>query len=212
MKDLVFISLVFFISLTSSSAWGVELPAGYEKARWGMTVEELSKIADITDVVSLGKFYAEHFEWKPDVYVSYLPPDFQKIEYYFYNNKLYKIFIMYKLKKSKFKNPLKYFESIVNHAINTYGEPQASYEDDRFGFPIWHNIWEDNITRMDIRMGSRFIHKVLVHKGLSKEKSLELDNKMQKQKKQQALWLKNSYQLTPCYTVLILPQFQHSVN
>ncbi|HJP19736.1 MAG TPA: hypothetical protein QF468_13915, partial [Nitrospinota bacterium] len=113
MKNLVFILLFFFISLISSPVWSVQLPGGYKKAKWGMTVEELGKVMDITDVVSLGKFYAEHFEWKPDVYVSYLPPDYQKIEYYFYNNKLYKIFIMYKLKKSKFKNPLKYFESIV---------------------------------------------------------------------------------------------------
>ena len=151
-----------------------------------MAVEELGKVMDITDVVSLGKFYAEHFEWKPDVYVSYLPPDYQKIEYYFYNNKLYKIFIMYKLKKSKFKNPLKYFESIVNAAIKTYGKPQASYEDDRFGFPIWHNVWEDNVTQMDIRMGSSFIHKVLMHKDLTNAKSLELENNMQKQKRREA--------------------------
>ena len=187
MKNLVFIPLVFFISLISSPAWSVELPDGYGKAKWGMTVEELSKVADIIDVVSLGKFYAEHFEWKPDVHVSYLPPDFQKIEYYFYNNKLYKIFIMYKLKKSKFKNPLKYFESIVNNAIKTYGEPKASYEDNSFGFPIWHNVWEDNITQMDIRMGSSFIHKVLIHKDLSNAKSLEFENKIQKQKKRKAL-------------------------
>jgi hypothetical protein len=187
MKNLVFILLFFFISLISSPVWSVQLPGGYKKAKWGMTVEELGKVMDITDVVSLGKFYAEHFEWKPDVYVSYLPPDYQKIEYYFYNNKLYKIFIMYKLKKSKFKNPLKYFESIVNGAIKTYGKPQASYEDDTFGFPIWHNVWDDNITQMDIRMGSSFIHKVLMHKDLTNAKNLELNNEMQKQKKRRAL-------------------------
>ena len=184
LKIALFTLSIFFVTLFSNPAWSIELPHGYEKAKWGMTVEELSKVIEITEIVRLGKFYAEHFEWKPDVYVTYIPPDWQKIEYYFYNNKLYKIFIIYKLKKSKFKNPLKYYESIVNDTINSYGKPKASYEDNRFGFPIWHTIWEDNASQLDIRMGSRFIHKVLISKSLSTEKSMEFENKFQKQRKQ----------------------------
>lgn len=183
MKKAKIVLLVFFVTFISSPARGIEFFPGYGNAKWGMTVEELSKLVDITDAVKTGKFYADHFEWKPDVYVSYLPPNEQKIEYYFYNNKLYKIFIIYKLSKSNYSNPLKYFESIVNEAINVYGKPKASYEDDSLGFPIWHNVWEDNIARMDIKMGSGFIHKVLIHKGLSNEKSLEMENKIKKQRK-----------------------------
>lgn len=186
---------MLFILLTYSSvAWSIELSQGYGKAKWGMSVEELSKVVDITDVVMLGKPYAEHFEWKPDVYVSYLPPDWRKIEYYFYKNKLYKIFIIYSLSKSNFSNPLKYYEHIVNEEIKTFGKPLASYEDDRFGFLVWHNIWEDNITQLDLRLGSRFIRKVIIYKSLANEKNLKFEKKMLYQDKKE---IPNTINLIP---------------
>ncbi len=170
-----------FASVTSI-AWSIELPQGYGKAKWGMTVEELKKVAKVTNAVKEGKRYAEHFESSPDVYVSDLPYN-NRVEYYFYKKKLYKVFIVYTLKESGFSNPLKYYKSIVDMAISRYGKPKSSFEDNRFGFPIWHNLWEDNSSQLDFRLGNPFIHQVLINKKMVKEKLK--GNKRKKEKKKE---------------------------
>ncbi len=177
------IFLTLFI-LQPSIAWNAEFEQGYGKAKWGMTVKELGKIIHLTNAIETGKSYAERMEWKPNVYISKLP-DNTNVEYYFYKKKLYKIFIVFTYSNSKFSSEQEFSENILGKNINFLGKPKASFEEKKHEATIWHNIWEDNITQIDLRLGDKFIHKVLIHKDVVKEKTKALrDKNLDKRKKE----------------------------
>ncbi|MEK7306519.1 MAG: hypothetical protein AAB014_02670, partial [Nitrospirota bacterium] len=86
----------FFLILILAAVSYAKLPMGHEGARWGMSVDELKKISgDLVQADNRHKFYfGEHFETEPDVYYREKGKE-ERVEYYFYKGKLYKIFIIY---------------------------------------------------------------------------------------------------------------------
>lgn len=176
MKRILYISIIFYITFTSDTANGYKLPEGYNRAKLGISVEELKNIADVTDAVKEGKYYAEHFEWNPEVYISKLQ-DEKRIEYYFYKNRLYKILIICSgLVNSDSYEQAKIYEDILKETINRYGKQKEIYEEVIFGYLIKHNIWEDKTTKLDIRSGSGYVYKVILNKSMDDLKRNEIKN------------------------------------
>jgi len=193
-RNIISVILLILYILKPSVAWNAELEQGYGKAKWGMTVQELGKIVQLTNAIETGKSYAEKRESKPNVYLSKLP-DNSNIEYYFYKNKLYKIFIVFTYSNSKFSSEQEFFEYILGKNIHVLGKPKASFEEKKHGGSIWHNIWEDSITQIDLRLGDKFIHKVLIQKDTVKEKTKALrDKNLDKRRKEQLFQERNDMQ------------------
>lgn len=169
-RNIISIILLILYILKPSIAWNAEFEQGYGKAKWGMTVDERGKVIHLTNAIETGKSYAERMEWKPNVYISKLP-DNNNTEYYFYEKKLYKIFIIFTYSNLKFSSEQEFFETILGKNIDFFGKPKASFEEKKHGATIWHDIWENSITQIDIRLGDKFIHKVLIHKDTVRKKN-----------------------------------------
>ena len=101
--------MVFTLLLASLIA-APDLPGGYEQATWGMTAEELQRIADVDRILKGDGFnYAEHLEEEPQVYAR-MTEQHERIEYYFFQGRLYKIFIIY---DKKFGHTPPFFVSMI---------------------------------------------------------------------------------------------------
>jgi hypothetical protein len=159
----MFTGLIF--SLLVSVA--LELPDGYRDAQWGMTVEQLKAQVEVFRA-SLGSEYnyADHTEQDPNVYVRTTKEN-SRIEYYFYKNHLYKVFIV--ADRSRASPAL--YEQLVKQTIKQHGKPKANFEEDVFGIKVQHNAWEDNKTILDVRFGAGFVYQVLIHKPAAKQKA-----------------------------------------
>jgi len=76
------------------------LPTNYHGAQWGMSVSELNSQTKVYKASHHGNYnYADHSELNPDVYVR-KTPDHKRLEYYFFNKKLYKIYVVYPKKRA----------------------------------------------------------------------------------------------------------------
>ncbi len=189
-RNIISTTLFILYILKPSIAWNAELEQGYGKAKWGMTVKELGRIVHLTNAIEAGKPYAERMESKPNVFLSKLP-DNTDVEYYFYKKKLYKIFIVFTYSHSKFSSEQEFFEDILSKNIDFLGKPKASFEEKKHGASIWHNVWEDSITQIDLRLGNKFIHKVLIQKDAVKEKTKALKDKNLDKRRKELPFQKN---------------------
>ena len=153
-----------------------KLPNGLDKANWGMTVEELQQVASIEKVHTGDGFgYAEHMEEDPDVYIR-MTPDHNRIEYYFFEGRLYKTFIIY----DKLLYHSGFYQRLVDEIKEKYGLPHQSYEEKIFGLTIQHNLWKGESSELDLRKGAGFVYQVRINKAVVREK-------MSKQKKDQGI-------------------------
>ena len=172
---ILILAAVSYLSEFTSAQADATLPIGHEGARWGMNVDELKKISgDLVQADNRHKFYfGEHFETEPDVYYKEKGKE-ERIEYYFYKGKLYKVFIIYdrELYETSF------YEDLVKKTKDSYGAPKDVFEEKTFGLRISHALWDDGETTLDIRKGAGFIFQVLAEKSVVSEKE-----KAQKKKK-----------------------------
>jgi len=161
--------------LLPSLAWaGSSLPNGYDRAGWGMTVPELQKQVGIERAeMSDGFGYAEHLEEDPDVYYQ-MTPEHERVEYYFYRGRLYKVFIIY----DRVLFHTRFYEELIEKTKKTYGDPKDAYQEDFFGLPIQHTRWEDSTSILDLRRGAGFIYQVRIDKTTN-----EIKTKAQTKKK-----------------------------
>lgn len=170
-RAFIFIPLILFISGISHAM----LPKGYEGARWGMSVDELKKIVnDLVQADNKKKFYfGEHFETEPDVYYKEKGKE-ERVEYYLYKERLYKIFIIYD--RELYDTP--FYEGLINKMKEVNGPPKEVFVEKSFGLKISHALWDDGETTIDIRKGAGFIFQVITDKSIAEKKE-----KMHKKKK-----------------------------
>lgn len=148
------------------------LPQGLGDARWGMTVEELRRHVPVQKVDLADPFsYAEHLEEEPDVYVG--ATDGKRVEYYFYEGALYKLFIIH---ASDQREALLYHQ-LTQRLTAAHGPPHRAYDEVVFGLRITHTVWEDPATSLDLRFGGGFVFEVHTDRARASAKQDALKRK-----------------------------------
>lgn len=160
-------------TLTAVLTVAAALPQGHGPATWGMNAAQLqtaasAKKAELTD----GFGYADHLEDDPDVYVG-MTPQHERIEYYLFEDQLYKIYIVY----DRVLTHAGLYERLVEDLRKQFGPAQRSYQDELFGLPIQHTVWEDDHSVLDLRQGAGFVYQVRTHKATSEKKQRTLQRR-----------------------------------
>ncbi|WP_455200306.1 hypothetical protein [Kaarinaea lacus] len=151
----------------------MSLPNGFEGINWGMTIEELTSQFEVHKATPGSDYsYADHMEADPDVYVRHTE-DNKKIEYYFFDGRLYKIYIVYDREKSTDR----FYKSLIDKAHKEYGPAQSHYQENVFGILVLHVKWDDGTSIMDLRSGAGYVYEVLIDKAAEREKANKLRRK-----------------------------------
>ncbi len=155
------------IYLISGLIAGVAIPEGYGDARWKMTADELRGVTAIKRADPEDHFtYAEHLEEDPEVYIG-TSQGHERIEYYFFEGQLYKIFVVY----DRMLTHTGFYEQLIAQTEAEFGPPLNAYQEEFFGLLIQHTYWEDEASTLDLRKGAGFIYQVRTHKALADEKA-----------------------------------------
>ncbi|MFQ5455208.1 MAG: hypothetical protein ACE5EA_03255 [Nitrospirota bacterium] len=165
------ISIVFLCSFSGLTS-AIRLPQDFEHSQLGMTLEELKKDVPLIETDDqMG--YADHFEEEPDVYFFRDEKKARKIEYYFFKNRLYKIFVIYDPHTYK----ADFYDKLVTEMEGKYGSPADRYKKNVFGISVEHTVWNNKKTILDIRNGAGFIYKVIIDKASLQQKEEYLNRK-----------------------------------
>jgi len=144
-----------------------ELPTGYENAYWGMSIEELTSQTEVHKAVPGSEYnYADHTETDPEVYVR-KTEDNTRIEYYFYEGLLYKIYVVFDRAKSSDD----FYQQRILQTRKKYGSAQSHYQEKTFGLLVFHVKWDDGKSTLDIRSGAGYIYEVYVDKEREMKKA-----------------------------------------
>lgn len=155
-----------------------ELPDGYGDSHWGLTVEELTSQVDVHKAGSGSEYsYADHTELDPEVYVR-VTEENTRIEYYFYNGLLYKIYVVYDRSKSS----AEFYQQRIEETRKKYGPAQSHYQEKIYGLLIFHVKWDDGSSTLDLRSGAGYIYEVYVDKKAERKKASEYRKRKQKEK------------------------------
>jgi hypothetical protein len=147
-----------------------ELPKGYEESHWGMTIEDISSQVEVHKADLGSEYsYADHTETDPDVYVR-LTKDKTRIEYYFYEGKLYKIYVVY----DRAKSSAEFYQQRILETRKKYGPAQSHYQERTFGLLVLHVKWDDGKSTLDLRNGAGYIYEVYVDKEMERKKASEI--------------------------------------
>ena len=161
------LGILIALVLISPASAGTTLPSGYDRAVWRMTAPELKKQLDVARAeMGDGFGYAEHLEEDPEVYY-WNSPQHERVEFYFYQGRLYKIFIIY----DRVYFHTRFYEKLVEETTTAYGNPQDRYQEEFFGIPIQHARWEDSASVLDLRKGAGFIYQVRIEKITAEKKA-----------------------------------------
>jgi hypothetical protein len=164
MRRFIVIASLFLPSLAAA---GEALPNGFERAGWGITVDELKAQADVNRVEMTDEFgYAEHLEEDPDVYAR-MTSQHERIEYYFYQGRLYKVFIIY----DRIFFHTRLYEDLIDEIKKSFGPPLKTYQEEFFSLSIQHTRWEDDASVLDLRKGAGFIFQVRIDKAADQKKA-----------------------------------------
>ena len=159
----IFPQLILLIVLAGSSG----LPDGYEQAKWGMTVEELQAFTVVHKASRGSEYtYSDHTEINPNVYISKQAD--KRIEYYFFRDRLYKIYVVYNRTAS---NDRLYNDLIQQHAA-LHGEPHETYQEKVFGMLVKHVAWINEESILDLRSGAGYIYQVRIDRKAAAAKKL----------------------------------------
>jgi len=162
------------ISLALSSFFTV-LPISNEDIGWEITENKLIKQFDVekvSDGTGHGHGYSDFSEVNPVVYVDNSSSD-KKIEFYFHNKKLYKIYTIFRSRE----NEISFYEEKIGEFKKTLGNPKEQYTDELFSMPIQHHIWETEEEKLDLRYGAGYVYEVRINKKSAEEKQLNIDLK-----------------------------------
>ena len=162
--------LLCVLALLSLATYAkTELPEGYQKANWGMSVSDLQKQVTVHKATPGSEYnYSEHTEVNPDVYIQ--KTDHKRIEYYFFRGKLYKIFILYdrSLATSAF------YKKLIKQHSEKFGPPQHRFQEKVYGIPVKHASWTDNQSSLDLRLGGGYVFQVrLQNSAAAAKKTLQ---------------------------------------
>ncbi|WP_455206502.1 hypothetical protein [Kaarinaea lacus] len=161
------------VLLSAALQVAMTLPTGFEGITWGMGIEELTSQHEVHKAVPGSAYtYADHMEIDPDVYVR-RTEDNKKIEYYFYNGRLYKIYIVYDREKSTDA----FYKELIDKAHKEYGSAQSHYQENIFGIQVLHVKWDDGSSTMDLRSGAGYVYQVLIDKTAEREKANRIRQK-----------------------------------
>jgi hypothetical protein len=143
------------------------LPAGHGPVTFGMTVDQLRSKVQVDKVNTTEGFnYAEHLEEDPEVYAG-MGDQHERIEYYFFEGRLYKIFIIYD--RMFYHTGL--YKRLVADAQKRFGKPEKVFDESLMDLLIHHTLWEDADTSLDLRMGAGFIYQVRTDKAMADKKA-----------------------------------------
>jgi hypothetical protein len=152
---------------------GEPLPQGLGDAQWGMTAEELGQRLSVQKVDVGDQFgYAEHLEQEPDVYAG-TTADGKRVEYYLYDNALYKVFIIH----ARNQRDPQFYQQMVRRMTAEYGAPTRAYDASVFGLRISHTVWQDPVTQIDLRFGGGFVFEVHIDRARAAAKEDALRRK-----------------------------------
>lgn len=146
-----------------------DLPVGYQKANWGMSVIELQKLVTIHKAALGSEFnYSEHTEVNPDVYIQ--KADNKRIEYYFFRGRLYKIFILY---DRSLATPA-FYQKLIKQQSKKFGPPQHRFQEKVYGIAVNHASWSDDRSSLDLRLGAGYVYQVrLQNRAAAAKKMLQ---------------------------------------
>ncbi|HEY5594606.1 MAG TPA: hypothetical protein VIL61_05535 [Nitrospiria bacterium] len=161
------IVIMAFLILPPFAAAGAALPDGYDPVHWGITVDDLKKQVEVERVEMTDEFgYAEHMEEDPEVYAR-MTSRHERIEYYFFQGRLYKIFVVY----DRIFFHTRFYEDLIEEMKESFGPPLKTYQEEFFGLSIQHIRWEDDASVLDLRKGAGFIYQVRIDKAADQKKA-----------------------------------------
>lgn len=161
--------LIISLFVPSWVAAGPALPDGYDQARWGISVARLKAQVEVERAGMTDEFgYADHLEADPDVYYR-MTSQHERIEYYFYEGRLYKVFVIY----DRILFHTRFYEDLVEEMKKRFGPPLNVYQEDFFGLMIQHARWEDAAAVLDLRKGAGFIYQVRIDRAADQKKAME---------------------------------------
>lgn len=149
----------------------ITLPTGYEQAHWGMSVSELEKIAELHKASAGSEYqYADHMETNPDVYVSILPD--KRVEYYFFQQKLYKIYLVYNKSFDTGTDSDAFYQALVQQHTDQYGKAHNTFQETVYGIKVQHNAWMNDDSVLDLRSGAGYVYQVRLDRKAAAAKTL----------------------------------------
>jgi hypothetical protein len=147
----------------------LSLPNGYEDISWGTTIEELTSQIDVHKATPGSEYsYADHMEQNPTVYVRVTKKD-TRVEYYFFEGLLYKIYVVYNRAKSSDK----FYQKRIIESRKQFGPAQSHYQEKVFGLLVLHVKWDDGTSSFDLRSGAGYIYEVYVDKKAERKKAAQ---------------------------------------
>ena len=162
-----------FLLLSIALQIPVALPNGYEGFNWGMTVEQLTSQLPVKKATQGSEFgYADHMEQDPQVFVR-TTQDNTRIEYYFFEDKLYKIFVVY----DRAKSSNDFYKSLIKKTQKEHGNASSYYQENVMGIVVLHAIWDDGTSTLDLRSGAGYIYEVMINKAAERKKALAQQRK-----------------------------------
>ncbi len=157
--------------ITSSFA---TLPIGEGDLQWGASEQTLIDQYNVTKVDPKnpqGNHFTEFLEIDPVVYIDRSSPG-KKIEFYFYQGKLYKTFVIH-LNQS---NSQARYEEKIKALTESLGAPSKQTQSIVYSIPVFHTTWEFENEQYDLRFGAGYIYEVRTHKPSAEEKKNMQDN------------------------------------
>ena len=149
------------------------IPQGLGEAQWGMTIDELRGVVDVTKINPNDPFsYADHLEEEPVIYVGQTAAG-QRVEYYFFNGELYKIYLIH----GDVQRDLVLYQQLADRLAVAFGPPDRHYDEVVMGLTIIHTIWEDAISSLDLRFGAGFVFQVHRDRSRAEAKALAMKRK-----------------------------------
>ncbi len=155
----------FILLITSNFA---TLPIGEDDLQWGASEQTLIDQYNVTKVDPKnpqGNHFTEFLEIDPVVYIDRSSPG-KKIEFYFYQGKLYKTFVIH-LDQT---NTQARYEEKIKALTESLGAPSKQTQSIIYSIPVFHTIWEFENEQYDLRFGAGYIYEVRTHKPSAEEK------------------------------------------
>lgn len=139
---------------------------------WGISESELNEKLRVEQTANNGHGhgYSDFSEVNPVVYINETK-DGIKHEFYFFKNKLYKTYTIYRDQSAV----QKLYQARLQHYKKNVGEPSKVYEDQLFSLPIQHTVWENESEKLDVRLGAGFVYEVREYKPIAAEKQNHID-------------------------------------
>lgn len=161
---------ILMLLLSACLMGGVALAEG--EIQLGMTEKALLAQVDarkVSEIQGHQHGYSDFLEPNPVVYIAYPAPD-KKLEYYFHQGKLYKVFKIY-LDQSDSRQLYRDKQAEIEAMM---GAPKRQYTSTYFSLPIRHTVWVTGDEELDLRFGAGFVYEVLTDMPAAREKRRQL--------------------------------------